>query len=260
MFWVTYDTILKFCTKKVLISSFILIVVLVFLPLAMTNYLTYSEPMRDLYKDIIFEDFLAIIYLFSQMLLTSYIIILSAITGGEVFLGESEQIYLTGGVNKIKYFVGRILGIVLFISMIWWTLFLLTGFTLLITKTSYVEFYILNTFIKLCFNSILLALLSIFLVGLFKVLVIGFIPILLAQYWQYINLNAYLELKDDRILNIVNYILPINSYKLLSITEERMNILYKYQELSPFHGNIYMYSYTAILLIIMIYIYTKAEF
>jgi hypothetical protein len=215
--------------------------------------------MRDLYRELIFRDFLGFVYFFSQMLLTSYIIILSAYTGGTIFLGESEQIYLTGGISKIKYFIGRLVGISLFIFLLWWTLFLLTGFILLITKTSYIEFYIMETFIKLCFNSIVLAFLSILLVGLLKNLVIGFTPILLAQFWFFVNNEASLETAEDKVLQMVNYILPVYSLKLFPY-DDSWSILEKYIGLFPFHGIGYMFLYTAILLLSIIFLYTKTEF
>lgn len=240
--WVAYDTLHKILSLKVLILSLVIVLAIVSVSLAMSDYLTSAGPAWfDLFRKHISQDFLGSLYFFAQMLLTSFVVIICALVAQDVYCGEAEQIYLTGGLSKPTAFIGRILGLAIYILLLWWALFLAAGATLIFTGLGNVDLSMVEIFTKLFLNSVVISLLAWSLVGLTKVVFIGITPILVCQYWLTVNSNITAETAGNALHNAVNFILPLNTFsQFASMETEYVDLLMKYQNLSPWHGAVAM--------------------
>ena len=98
VFWVAYDTLYKILSLKVLILSLAIVLAIVFASLAMSNYLTSAGPAwHDLFRKYIFQDFMGTLYLFAQMLLTPFVVIISALAAQDMSAAKQSKSTLPGG-------------------------------------------------------------------------------------------------------------------------------------------------------------------
>lgn len=240
--WVAYDTLHKILSLKVLIMSLVIVLAIVSVSLVTSDYLSSAGPAWfDLFREHISRNFLGFLYFFAQMLLTSFVVIICALVAQDVYCGEAEQIYLTGGLSKPTAFIGRILGLAIYILLLWWALFLAAGATLIFTGLGNVDLSMVVIFTKLFLNSVVISLLAWSLVGLTKVVFIGITPILVCQYWLTVNSNTTAETAGNALHNAVNFILPLNTFsQFASMETEYVDLLMKYQNLSPWHGAVAM--------------------
>ncbi len=255
--WVAYDTLHKILSLKVLILSLVIVLAIVSVSLAMSDYLTSAGPAWfDLFRKHISQDFLGSLYFFAQMLLTSYVVIISAIVALDMYRGEAELIYLTGGLRKPKAFIGRVLGLAIYIFLLWWALFLVTGAALIFTGLGNVGHSMVEVFIKLFINSVVISLFACSLVGLTKVVLIGITPILVCQYWLTVNSNTTAETAGNALHNAINYMLPLNTFSQFpSMESESFNMLMKYQDMSPWHGTLALVAFALFCLLISMALY-----
>lgn len=236
--WVAYDSLHRILSRKTLILSLAIIIGIVFLALAVSNYLTTAGPAwHDLFRKHIFKDFLGSLYLLSQMLLTPFVIIIIALTAKDMYRGKGEHIYLTGGLSKPTAFIGRTFGLLLYIFLLWWGLFLLAGAAVLITGLGNISLPMVDVLFKLFVNSAAVSLLVCFLVGLSKTVAVGAAPILIYHYWLLTNSNVTGETAGSTLHNVINYLLPFNTFSQFSgLDTEHLDQLIQYKDLAPWHG------------------------
>lgn len=248
VFWVAYDTLYKILSLKVLILSLAIVLAIVFASLAMSNYLTSAGPAwHDLFRKYIFQDFMGTLYFFAQMLLTPFVVIISALAAQDMYRGEAEQIYLTGGLSKPVAFTGRILGLLVYIFLLWWALFVAAGATVLCTGLGNIEPSMVGILAKLLLNSVALSFLVCSLIGLTKVVVVGITPILISHYWLTVNNDITMETAGNAVHNAVNYLLPLYTFTTRGF--DSPHILMKYQDLSPWHGTFSLVAFIAFFLL-----------
>jgi len=259
--WVAYDTVHKILSLKVLIMSLVIVLGIVFISLATSDYLTSAGPAwHDLFRKHISRDFTGSLYFYAEMLLTSFVVIISALVAQDMYRGEAEQIYLTGGLSKPVAFIGRFIGLTVYIFLLWWALFMLAGSTLIFTGLGNIDLSMVDIFAKLFVNSVAISLLSCALVGLTKVLLIGITPILISQYWLTVNSNITAETAGNALHNAVNYVLPLNTFSRFSNMEtERFDLLMKFQKLSPWHGTYLLVAFAIFLFLTSMVLYVTKQ-
>jgi len=246
--WMAYDTLHKILSLKVLIMSLAVVLAIVFVCLAMSDYMTAAEPAwHDLFREHISRSYIGNIYFFAQMLLTPFIVIISTLAAHDMYRGEAEQIYLTGGLRKPVAFIGRMLGMLVYILVLWWTLFLVAGFVLIFTGLGNID-------------SVAISLFAYFLVGLTKVAITGILPILLAQYWLTVNSNITLDTAGSALHNAVNYLLPLNTFsRFAEVDIEYFDLLMQYQDLAPWHGSLLLITFALFLFLASLELYITKQ-
>lgn len=256
-FWVANDSLYKILSLKTLILCLGIVIAIVFVSLAMSDYITTAGPAwHDLFRDQIYRGFLQSLYYTAQTLLIPFIVIIATLAANGMFRGGAEHIYLTGGLSRPTAFLGRILGLVIFILLLWWVLFALAGATLLITGLGNITLSMVYVFIKLSINSIALSLLAYALVGLSKTALLGFVPVLANQFWLTINSNATVETAGKGLHNIINYILPLNTFTLFqSSSVEDFDLLKAFDSDAPLHGAMWLVVFILFFFLIAIGLY-----
>ncbi len=259
--WMAYDTLHKILSLKVLIMSLAVVLAIVFVCLVMSDYMTAAEPAwHDLFREHISRSYIGNIYFFAQMLLTPFIVIISTLAAHDMYRGEAEQIYLTGGLRKPVAFIGRMLGMLVYILVLWWTLFLVAGFVLIFTGLGNIDLSMVDVFVKLSINSVAISLFAYFLVGLTKVAITGILPILLAQYWLTVNSNITLDTAGSALHNAVNYLLPLNTFsRFAEVDIEYFDLLMQYQDLAPWHGSLLLITFALFLFLASLELYITKQ-
>lgn len=250
--WVAYDSLHKTLSLKTLILSLVVVIAIVLVALASSDYFNTRGPAwHDLFRKQIYRDFMSKLYLLAQMLLTPFIIIISALAARDMYRGETDNLYLTGGLSKTVAFTGRSIGLMAYISLLWWGLFILTAAVLLFTGLENISGSMVMTFLRLGVNSTALSFLSWSLVGLSRTVIVGTAPLLIHQFWLTVNSNISAETAGTSLHAAVNYLLPLNTFCQFPNPEvDPLYLLTQYHGLAPWHGSLLLITFILLSLLL----------
>ncbi|NLA45953.1 MAG: hypothetical protein GX866_00225 [Firmicutes bacterium] len=252
--WVVYDALYKLLSKSVLIFIFIFLAVLCFFALAMSGYLDLSPPERDLYSASISETYWNSTFVLTQTLLTFFIMILAGLSMHGLFKNDSEQIYLTGGVHRLLYMGGRVMGIFLLIILLHLLMLLSSSAVYAASAMGNMEAPLEEVFAKLLFNSIFVSSMVMFLTALTRHLVIGFSPIFLYYLWVAHNSHR----SSETMVRWLNRLLPIFTFSDKPLPGASPNL--PFLNLTLPYGYVYVSVYLLALLFLAFFLYTRSEY
>ena len=232
-------------TRKTAVVIFSTVLLGCFVSVAASGYIDFAPDKRDLYKTMLEGKFLNLGFLLGR---TIFVFILSIVTSlyiGKGFTSSYDHIYLTGGINRSRLMIAKIISIFLINISVFLSIIAVNLFIMLVTNIAVFDIRIIIVYAKLCISCFIICSWAALFVMIFKSSIVGLSTLII--YYSYMviydNLMNIEQIKNDSIFSIINGLFPLYNFTNFC--------LHQYQYYSMDVDNRVLYQ--IILILILIY-------